>query len=57
MQTRALPDEKRNYQATAFTNGYEFSKGGYELPHYPFVAPPCPSSTPAVQRKIGRAHV
>ncbi|MBP9928850.1 MAG: FAD-dependent oxidoreductase [Rhodoferax sp.] len=52
MQTRALPDEKRNYQATAFTNGYEFSKGGYELPHYPFVAPPELSSGTVVRHPI-----
>jgi len=29
----------RAYQATAFTNDYAFSKGGYTLPVYPFVAP------------------
>jgi 3-(3-hydroxy-phenyl)propionate hydroxylase len=29
------------YQATAFTNSYEFTSGtGYQLPEYPFVAPP-----------------
>ncbi len=30
-----------DYQAAAFTNSYEFSSGtGYQLPEYPFVAPP-----------------
>ncbi len=29
------------YTAAAFTNGYEFTEGsGYQLPEYPFVAPP-----------------
>ncbi len=29
------------YRDTAYTNGYEFTQGtGYELPQYPFVAPP-----------------
>ena len=29
------------YAAAAFTNGYEFTEGsGYQLPEYPFVAPP-----------------
>lgn len=29
------------YEATAFTNGYEFTQGsGYKLPEYPFVEPP-----------------
>lgn len=29
------------YADTAFTNGYEFTQGhGYQLPEYPFVAPP-----------------
>jgi len=27
------------YQHSAFTNDYEFAKGGYTLPEYPFVAP------------------
>ncbi|MEO8545198.1 MAG: FAD-dependent oxidoreductase [Betaproteobacteria bacterium] len=40
MQTRAPSAASKTYQATAFTNGYEFSKGGYDLPLYPFVAPP-----------------
>ncbi len=30
----------RLYRNTAFTNSYEFSRGGYDLPQYPFVAPP-----------------
>ncbi len=28
------------YQHSAFTNDYEFAKGGYTLPEYPFVVPP-----------------
>src|SRR5690606_3741783 len=35
----ASPAERR-YRSTAFTNDYEFAKGGYALPQYPFVAPP-----------------
>ena len=42
---RETPDSNNNppgrpYQGAAFTNGYEFANGGYELPQYPFVAPP-----------------
>jgi 3-(3-hydroxy-phenyl)propionate hydroxylase len=30
-----------SYDQTSFTNGYEFTQGtGYQLPQYPFVAPP-----------------
>lgn len=29
-----------SYAASAFTNGYEFARGGYTLPEYPFVEPP-----------------
>ena len=30
----------RPYQNTAFTNSYEFARGGYNLPQYPFATPP-----------------
>ena len=40
------------YQATAFTNDYEFSKGGYALPTYPFVAPPELGSQNTVRHPI-----
>ena len=34
-------ETKTAYSQTAFTNGYEFTQGaGYDLPEYPFVAPP-----------------
>ncbi len=39
---RAMPttNTAKPYQGSAFTNGYEFSQGGYTLPVYPFAAPP-----------------
>jgi 3-(3-hydroxy-phenyl)propionate hydroxylase len=52
MQTRAPTAAAQAYQATAFTNGYEFSKGGYDLPHYPFVAPPELTSGAVVRHPI-----
>ncbi|MCB2001169.1 MAG: FAD-dependent oxidoreductase, partial [Rhodoferax sp.] len=50
----ATPDRtvSKPYQATAFTNDYEFAKGGYELPQYPFVAPPELGSASIVRHPI-----
>ena len=36
----AAASAKRPYRETAYTNGYEFAQGGYDLPRYPFVPPP-----------------
>ncbi|MEO7938397.1 MAG: FAD-dependent oxidoreductase [Burkholderiaceae bacterium] len=43
---------RKPYASTAFTNGYEFAKGGYDLPHYPFVAPPELTSAHTVRHPI-----
>ncbi len=40
------------YQSTAFTNGYEFARGGYTLPQYPFVEPPELASGSVVRHPI-----
>ena len=50
----ATPDRtvSKPYQATAFTNDYEFAKGGYDLPQYPFVAPPELGSASIVRHPI-----
>ncbi len=40
------------YASAAFTNGYEFARGGYELPHYPFTAPPELTSGHTVRHPI-----
>lgn len=50
----ATPDPKpsRPDQSTAFTNSCEFSSGGYDLPQYPFVAPPELASNSIVRHPI-----
>ena len=35
-----MPTSTERYQDAAYTNGYEFAKGGYTLPQYPFEEPP-----------------
>jgi 3-(3-hydroxy-phenyl)propionate hydroxylase len=40
------------YQGAAFTNDYEFAQGGYDLPQYPFVAPPDLGSATVVRHPI-----
>ncbi len=48
----SVPTASQAYQASAFTNDYEFSRGGYELPVYPFVAPPELGSKTTVRHPI-----
>ncbi len=40
MRTMPTATTAKPYHGSAFTNGYEFSQGGYALPEYPFVTPP-----------------
>ena len=36
----SAPPAAPAWRETAYTNNYEFARGGYELPRYPFSAPP-----------------
>ena len=47
-----MPAATPTYQAAAPTNGYEFAQGGYQLPEYPFVAPPELASGATLRHRV-----
>ncbi len=53
MSTSTASATSKNYHATAFTNGYEFTQGaGYQLPQYPFIEPPELRSAKTVRHPV-----